>query len=454
MIEFLFLLGMVHVTIGLIYNTPFCFTGRIPTTDGFETKKFYSKRDTVLTDEGHDWSKPIEEGPYEIGFDTSYITAGGIQSPPYVFFRNNTLDFGGTSIKYWDEGNYSMPRGLSMIKLPGEGSDAWDSTSYNMKLVNETKSFLDQHIEEESNPFFTYIALGAVHFPHSPPYRFDDGSAVAGQYGTAHMDVLYEMDKVVGALVEALDERNLLEDTIVIFTSDNGGLNNETFSAQHGHFSNGPLRGAKASVYEGGIHIPMTFRWDNGNIPKNETRSNIIGLNDLFKTICGLANVEVPTDQAMDSIDFTKYIFNPRKTGGLRQTFGAWVYDSSRLISEALRHRDMKLVRSFQNDTFELFNLTEDVSESTDVSAQNENIVKKLFNKLKKVGPCYDRGGLFKVKNKKKKRGFLFKSCYWFRKKRTSERCKRYPEGRIHCRSSCAGSNSRYCTKDLHSEVE
>lgn len=359
-----------------------------------------------------------------------------------------------TRIKYWDEGNYSMPRGLSMIKSPGEGSDVWDSTSYNMILVNETKTFLDQHIEEESNPFFTYIALGAAHLPHSPPYRFDDGSPVADEYATTHMDVLFEMDKVVGALIEALEERNLLEDTIVIFTSDNGGLNNDTFSDQYGHFSNGPLKGAKTEVYEGGIRVPMTFRWDNGNIPKNETRSNIIGLNDLFKTICGLVNVEVPIDQAMDSIDFTKYIFNPKKTGGLRQTFGAWVYDSSRLIREALRYREMKIVRSFQNDTFELYNLTEDISESTDLSADNEDIVKKLFKKLRTIGPCYDKGGHFKVQNKKIKKGFEFKTCYWFRKKRTAARCKKYPEARLHCRSACAGSNSRYCLKDLHSEVE
>ena len=428
------------------------YVGKVPTVDEFQTSKFYAKRDTVLSAVGHDWSKPMEEGPWEIGFETSYITTGGIQSPPYMFFRNNTLDIRSGEIKYWNEGNYSMPRGLSVIKASGEGSEEWDSTAYNMILVNETKAFLDNHVSSESNPFFTYIALGAVHLPNTPPYHFDDGSPVAKEFGTPHMDVLYEMDKVVGALVEALDDRNLLEDTIIIFTSDNGGLNNETHSDEHGHLSNGPLRGAKGDLYEGGIRVPMTFRWDNGPIPKGETRSNLIGLNDLYRTICNLVGVEVPNNQAVDSMNFAKYLLNAQKDAGLRKWYGAWMYDSSRLIREVMRYKEMKLVRSFQNDTYELFNLTDDISESKDISRENDDTVQKLFRKLRFEGPCYDKGGLFKVETKNRKRNFAYKSCFWIRQRRTAKRCQKFPEAKQHCRNSCAGRNSQYCAKDLHSE--
>ncbi len=447
--DFISLLGFLFTS----FNNVFLFLGVVPTRDDFHTKKFYAKRDTILREEGHDWSKPMTQGPWDIGFTTSYITAGGIQSPPYAFIRNNTLDLAGTSIKYWDEGNYSMPEGISVIKTSGEGSDTWDSSAYNMILVNETKLFLDEHVGTESKPFFTYIALGAAHLPNTPPYRFLDNSPIAYQYETRHMDILYEMDKVVGELTKALDERNMLEDTIIIFTSDNGGLNNQdTSSGDHDHMSNGPLRGSKGSLYEGGIRVPMTFRWDNGGIPKGERRSNMIGLNDLYKTICGLIGLEVPSNQAVDSMNFANYLLDGRKKAGLRKWYGAWMYDQSRLILETMRFKEMKLVRSFQNNTFELYNLTADVSESRDIASENQGIVSDIFRKLRYEGPCYDRYGKFKVESTVKRRSNVYKSCYWFRQKRTGKRCKKFPEAFHQCRASCAGQNSQYCAKDLYTE--
>lgn len=411
----------------------------------------------MLRAAGHDWTKPMEEGPWDIGFKTSYITTGGIQSPPYAFIRNNTLDASLDDIIYWNEGNYSMPLGLSAIKTAGEGVNDWDSTAYNMILVNETKAFLDKHLNNKSaDPFFTYIALGGVHLPHTPPYKFMDGTPISDEYGTPHMDILYEMDKVVGALVEALDDRNLLEDTIIVFTSDNGGLSGETLSDTYDHYSNGPLRGHKGEVYEGGIRVPMTFRWDNGNIPKGETRSNMIGLNDLYRTIAGLIGISVPDNQAVDSMDFTKYLLNEKKDAGLRKWYGAWFYDSSRLIYESMRYKEMKLIRNYQNDTYELYNLTADLSESKDISREKPEVVNSLFRKLRSEGPCYDRGGLFRVenKNKKKTRPFLYKSCYWFRQKRSAQRCNKFPEGKQYCRATCVGRNKQYCSNDLHEDVK
>ena len=425
--------------------------GKVPTADDFTTRKFYARKDTLINATGHDWTRPMEEGPWDIGFETSYITAGGIQSPPYAFIRNNTLDVPLGDIIKWHEGDYKMPRGLSSIKSQGEGSKDWDSTSYNMILVNETNAFLDEN-KEKDDPFFAYVALGAVHLPNTPPDHFSDGSKVAGEYGTPHMDVLLEMDKVVGALVQSLRDREMLEDTIIIFTSDNGGLNQETRSDVYGHYSNGPLRGAKGEVYEGGIRVPLTFRWDNGLIPKGETRSKLIGLNDLYKTICGLVGVEPPENQAVDSINFSKYVLNENKKAGLRKFQGAWMYKSSRLVSETMRFREMKLVRSYQNNTFELYNLTADISETRDISEDNVALVNKIYQKLRADGPCYDKYGLFKVKTTNKRRSYSYKSCYWFRQKRTAKRCNKFPEAKIHCRQSCSGRNSQYCALDLYSE--
>ncbi len=150
-----------------------------------------------------------------------------------------------TNITNWVYGTYSMPFGQSIIPRPADGSPTWDSTAYNMMLVNETARFVDDHLENRpEDPFFAYVALGAVHVPHSPPDKYMDGTDIAGEYGTAHMDLLAEMDLTVGSIIQHLEDRGVLGDTIVVFTSDNGGLGQRTTGSNaFGHDSSGPLRG-------------------------------------------------------------------------------------------------------------------------------------------------------------------------------------------------------------------
>merc|ERR1719271_2407713 len=94
-----------------------------------------------------------------------------------------------------------------------------------MILVNETKAFIERHLEESpEKPFFAYVGFGAVHAPHAPPVQYIDGSQVQGRYTTEHLDMLGLMDKAVGSLMDVIKENDLNKDTVIIFTSDNGGL--------------------------------------------------------------------------------------------------------------------------------------------------------------------------------------------------------------------------------------
>jgi arylsulfatase A len=113
------------------------------------------------------------------------------------------------------------------------------------------------------------------------------------------------MDKVVGSLIQMLEEKDVIEDTIIVFASDNGGLGtNVTNDLEFGHLPSGPLREEKGSIYEGGHRISITIRWDNGMIPKGEKRPHMVGLNDLFATLTDFANITVPYGQASDSVSF------------------------------------------------------------------------------------------------------------------------------------------------------
>lgn len=314
-----------------------------------------------------------------------------------------------------------------------------------MILVKETEKFLDDHVtNHKDDPFFTYFALGAVHIPHSPPDYYLDGTPVAGQYPNEHLSMLDEMDKVVGSLVKALDDRQLLEDTIIIFTSDNGGLGNKySNSLDYGHLSNGPLRGIKGEVYEGGHRIPMTIRWDNGVIPKGAKRSNLVGLNDLFATLSDLAGIETPIGQAIDSISFADNIYN--QSAETRESIGVWTYWGKDQIGyEAIRKNEMKLMRRFGTSSLVLYNLTADISESIDIAVSNQELVMEMVSDLEAISPCYDNPEKFIIARNGS--NVTRKSCQWFQRKKY--RCLKYEAGRTQCRKACVTkSNRKYCNR-------
>jgi len=288
---------------------------------------FHGDLATALTNPNNDWSMPIKGGAQDLGFDSSIVTHQGVQGPPYSFFRNGLLVTEvPKNVKYWKIGAYPMPNGITNIQSPGEGDKEWDSTAYSMKLVEETTNFIDDHLtgSRANDPFFAYVALGAVHTPYSPPNFYFGKTKVAGQYPTQHMDMLSEVDLVVGSLMKALADRGLMSDTLIIFTSDNGGWGSS--SLPYGHITNGPLHGNKASIWEGGHRVPLIMRYDGGNFPAGATRSHLVGLNDIFSTVCEIAGVQVPPGQAKDSISFASYIKSEQVRTGLRQYLAIWLY--------------------------------------------------------------------------------------------------------------------------------
>jgi hypothetical protein len=136
--------------------------GKVP-PNGMQNKDGNLKN--IITEEGHDWTLPLIQGPDYLGFDRSYITTAGIQSPPYAFFRDDFLTTTPSNAKYWKKGTYQMTHGESIIgeRKLGEGNPSWDSSAYDMILVNETNAFIDNHFANRPNdPFFAYVALGAV----------------------------------------------------------------------------------------------------------------------------------------------------------------------------------------------------------------------------------------------------------------------------------------------------
>jgi len=364
--------------------------GKIP-PKGFSDS---NGKSNILTAEGHDWSQPFIGGPSSIGFEHSYVSMGGIQEPPYSFFRNGLLTTNITDVRYWNRGLYSMPHGISQIGYDsvgnGEGDKSWDSSAYDLIVLNETKAFIENHIEVKPNdPFFAYVALTNVHKPHTPPYFFPDGTRVSETQQTQHLDTISLTDKIVGSLVNLIEEKQLSEDTIIIFTSDNGGLQD---SDKVGHETSGPLRGSKGSVYEGGHTVPLIVRWNN-NLPSGETRSRLVGLNDLFATICDLVGLQIPFGSGLDSVSFSRYLKDNSRKENLRKYLGIFnVRGSKTNWQMAIREGKKKLVYypDRVEQSYEFYDLKDDLSERNNlanVETASTNIV-QMFEKLKSIGPC------------------------------------------------------------------
>ena len=393
------------------------------------------KLNYLITEKGHDWTMPLMQGPGHLGFDRSHISIGGIQAPPYSFFHDDYLTTTPSDAKYWNKGSHSMPRGESIIlgRKPGEGDPSWDSSAYDMILVNETRAFIDDHLANRPNdPFFAYVALGAVHDPHSPPDVYLDGSPVKNQYETSHLDMLGAMDKAVGSIVAMIENKNLAEETIIIFTSDNGGLNQKA-SKETGHLTSGPLRGAKASIFEGGHRVPLIIRYDS-KFNAGGKRKKTVGLNDLYATICELVGIDVPAGSAQDSVSFASYIMKAKDSQGLRKYLGSWQLSGK--WQHAIRKGNLKLIHTPHNNTFEAYNLKNDISESNNIIVRPwvAKNIPAMFEKLMEIGPCpehKDHVGDFSVSRLGEDR-----NCEWFRQ--DGGRCEQHIEGELFCPSICS----------------
>jgi arylsulfatase A len=122
--------------------------------------------------------------------------------------------------------------------------------------------------------------------------------------------MLGAMDKAVGSIVSMIENKNLAEETIIIFTSDNGGLN-KVATVNTGHRTSGPLRGAKRDIWEGGHRVPLIIRYDS-KFKAGVKRKKMVGLNDIYATICELVGIDKPVGSAQDSVSFARYIIKAK----------------------------------------------------------------------------------------------------------------------------------------------
>ena len=229
-------------------------------------------------------------------------------------------------------------------------------------FTREAAAFIERH---HSEPFFLYLAYNAVHGPLQASQKYLDRFAgIADQRRRTYAAMLSAMDDGVGSVIRRLRERGLYRDTVVFFLSDNGGPPTANAS------SNGPLRAAKGTVFEGGIRVPLIIQWPR-RLRGGQTYDRPVVSLDLFPTAAAVAGGTVPRDRVMDGVDLMPHVTRETLDPPHQTLF--WRFGEQR----AMRKGDWKLVHV--GDTApQLYDLAKDIGESTDLATREPGVVRDL----------------------------------------------------------------------------
>ncbi|MBT3194099.1 MAG: sulfatase-like hydrolase/transferase [Verrucomicrobia bacterium] len=271
----------------------------------------------------------------------------------------------------------------------GPGIPASDATTY-----DKTIEFMTKHKDE---PFFINVWMHETHTPHFPKKEFLKDYEDLDEQHKVYAAIVAEADHGVGRILQALDELGLADNTLVVFSSDNGPertgkrsprdrLSDDGDSILFTYYSvgsSGGLKGGKRSLYEGGIRVPFFVRWP-GKVPagkKNDT--TVITAADLLPTFCKAADIELPRGYQPDGEDMLG-AFLGKDVSRTKPIF--WEWQGARAGNNwprlAIRDGDWKLVMNHDGSRSELYNIPQDRAEQSNVAQAHPEIVQRLSKKV------------------------------------------------------------------------
>ncbi len=236
--------------------------------------------------------------------------------------------------------------------------------------ADEAVNFIRKHSQM---PFFLYMAHYAVHTPIQGKKELVDkykAKAPTNQKNPTYAAMVESVDDSLGRIMDALDEAGIAQNTLIIFTGDNGGLLGPT--------DNAPLRSGKGYPYEGGIREPLVVSWPAA-VKAGTTCIEPVSSIDFFPTICEAAGVDAPGDRIIDGVSIMPLL---SRRGSLNRNAVYWHFPHYRgndvVPYSIVRAGDWKLIKRYEGNTYELFDLGSDLSETTDLAEQMPEKVKEL----------------------------------------------------------------------------
>lgn len=248
------------------------------------------------------------------------------------------------------------------------------------RLADETIAFITEQ-QSKKKPFFVALWNYTVHWPMEAPADLLEkykNLPVSGYRDHRYAAMIEAMDNAVGKVLNSLDNLNLTDETLVIFSSDNGPFG--------GVGDASPLRADKGHLYEGGIRVPLIIRWPGKIKPKTLDETPVI-LTDLYPTILEASGISSNVNYPVDGKNLLPLLKNRKKLNN-RAIF--WHYPNfafhrDNRLGSAIREGDYKLIHFYDTDSIELYNLRKDISERNDLSRELPQLALKLKNKLESL---------------------------------------------------------------------
>ena len=363
-----------------------------------------------------DWNQQLDAGPNDVGFDYSYIMAATQDRVPTIYIDNGKVvnldskdpivvnydkNFPGQptgkenpellSMKWHHGHNSSIVNGIPRIGYVSGGASAnWSDVDLADHFLAKAQTYVKSH---KSEPFFLYYALNQPHVPRTPNPRFV-GKSGMGPRG----DVILEADYCVGEIIKTLKEEGVLDNTLIMFSSDNGPVLNDGYyddavEKLGNHKPNGPLRGGKYSLLEAGTRVPFFTYW-KGQI-KPLVSDALVCQIDLLESIAKLVNIDVKSTDSQELLDVfmgksnkgrTNLVIEANTKTAFRQ--GDWMmippYPGDPILEEVN-------IEMGNDKDFQLYNLKKDIG-------QKNNLAKAQPKKLKELMKNFEliRGNSYK----------------------------------------------------------
>lgn len=336
-----------------------------------------------------DFTKPIHNGPNSVGFDYYFGISASLDMVPYTFIENDHVVELPTEDKAFPM-MLGRPNGTTR---KGPGAADFEAEKVLPTLIRKAVEYIGKQAAEAKtgHPFFVYLPLNAPHTPIAPTSEWQGKSGL-----NAYADFVMEVDAQIGKVLAALDQNGLAQNTLVIFTSDNGCSPQADFPQlrAQGHDPSGGLRGTKADIFDGGHRIPFVARWP-GKIKAHSTSDQLICLTDLMRTCAEILGTNLPDTAGEDSVSIL-----PALLGTAKEPLREAVVHHSINGSFAIRQKDWKLElcpdsggwsaprpnspAARELPPIQLYDLSRDLAETTNVQDQHPEVVTQLTKLLEK----------------------------------------------------------------------
>lgn len=418
--------GPCPIESGLLVDTDKTTIADVFKNKGYDTAAF-GKWHLGFGKQKNTWQEPLRPGPNDLGFDYYFGMPVVNSAPPYVFVENDRVVGSDPADPLVYLGR-NKQGATPITPIPPEAAQRSPNQFGGAKKAHElfndyqvgttlAKKSVEWINGRKGKPFFLYMATTNIHHPFTPAKRFQ-GTSQCGLYG----DFINELDWIVGEIVACLEQNNVADNTLIIFTSDNGGMFNHGGQAafKAGHRQNGSLLGFKFGVWEGGHRVPMIVRWP-GKVKAGTTSKQLIGNVDMLATFAALTDQQLSKAQLADSVNMLPafvddpqkqirdhLLLAPHKGTHLSVRKGKWMYIPSRGSGGFGGRKPgdhgfagppaASYVGSVNSDiengrikkgapTAQLYNLEADVNETKNVIREHPEVVKELSALLAEYKP-------------------------------------------------------------------